>query len=86
MDYKEIKFSYIIHHPQLILASLKKSVKYAERNWESRGDQCIAYASDLAGMQLSVILIFHTSLMMLAGIPQKKTVCMLGLFLLPEQE
>ena len=52
------------------------------------GDQCIAYASDLAGMQLSVILIFHTSLMMLAGIPQKKkkTVCMLGLFLLPEQE
>ena len=50
------------------------------------GDQCIAYASDLAGMQLSVILIFHTSLMMLAGIPQKKTVCLLGLFLLPEQE
>ena len=49
------------------------------------GDQCIAYASDLAGMQLSVILIFHTSLMMLAGIPQKKTVCMLGLFLLPKQ-
>ena len=45
MDYKEIKFSYIIHHPQLILASLKKSVKYAEQNWVSRGRSmhCICF-------------------------------------------
>ena len=85
MDYKEIKFSYIIHHPQLILASLKKSVKYAEQNWVSRGRSmhciCFWFSRDATVSHPH----FSHLLNDVSWNPSKKTVCMLGLFLLPKQ-